>query len=165
MSTCLCRKQSAFNQTSTPKPIRLIFGRAFPLVECSTERTRTRKTFEVAHVEVMLKIRKQVVARAATHRRTAGGGRRPTRAANAAHLRQHRERAPARATARDVGGVARGGLRQEPLLQGAVDGRIQERGAPARATRGGGVARHGSGSEPRVDQGVGRIGGVARGGG
>ena len=48
-------KQSAFNQTSTPKPIWLIFGRAFPLVECSTERTRTRKTFEVAHVEVTLK--------------------------------------------------------------------------------------------------------------
>jgi len=50
------------------KPIWLIFGRAFPLVECPTESTRTRKTFEVAHVEVTLKIRKQVVARAATHR-------------------------------------------------------------------------------------------------
>ena len=33
----------------------LIFGRAFPLVECPTESTRTRKTFEVAHVEVTLK--------------------------------------------------------------------------------------------------------------
>ena len=29
----------------------------FHLPECSTERTRTRKTFEVAHVEVTLKIR------------------------------------------------------------------------------------------------------------
>ena len=29
----------------------------FPLPKCSTESTRTRKTFEVAHVEVMLKIR------------------------------------------------------------------------------------------------------------
>ena len=28
MSSCLCRKQSAFNRTSTPKSIRLIFGRA-----------------------------------------------------------------------------------------------------------------------------------------
>ena len=28
-----------------------------PLVECPTESTRTRKTFEVAHVEVTLKIR------------------------------------------------------------------------------------------------------------
>ena len=35
----------------------LDFGRAFRLVECSTESTRRRKTFEVAHVEVTLKIR------------------------------------------------------------------------------------------------------------
>merc|ERR1719506_184557 len=107
-----------------------------------------------------------------------GGGTTAYRAANAAHLRQHRERAPARATARDVGGVARGGLRQASLksvdglaveVRGAPargDGRSEpcggdpsqgvragERG-PARATRGGG-ARGGGGSEPRVVQGVG----------
>ena len=33
----LVSKQSAFNRTSTPKSIWLIFGRTFPLVECSTE--------------------------------------------------------------------------------------------------------------------------------
>ena len=63
-------KQSAFNQTSTPKSIRLIFGRAFPLVECSTERTRTRNTAET-HVEVTLNVGRRSSRYASTNR---GGG-------------------------------------------------------------------------------------------